>query len=1186
MNIHRSSSYSTLQEVTVHAHEPKVRIDNDLSLQNREDHSTTRQHSSTINSIDSLNISSIENKKTFNSTLSTPVKELDPNPESPTYLLSEALNGFSSIKDRNEFTVVSRGNDLIILLTQYPNLKNDILLKSFINKINFMFYDEVSEVRAVGYKLLRYVISNLESLTILVQSKILIFIIITLSTSSSSLIEKEQALKLIRQFLVIPNGCDNLSIGVIKSLICIIETDNHQINLGFKEICLETICEISLLKPELIFHSGGFNLIIDTVINGSIEMSTLCLMTLIKTLDEKESRKFIRNGYDLNSITSVFSNTEDFKKLSVIKLQRIAFLVTMILKNFNGLMSFSIDGFRVIRDFLLNLKKKNFKLRDCILDIIMDVLRIKVLPFLANSLIGELIKGFNKLHKDNSDFLFTYDKMEEDSLENNLVNHYLGLITSIFIQNGLATLLIEIIEDNLDESNTTKATILITHVYKMANNILPPEIVNDNTLLPTHIKNHLAISSIFRIENLIKNESIPRPVNSNLKDYLKKLTIEARCDIDDLEFKNLVNNTKVLAIKEFEEWNWNLLQIVIQGPLRSPKRFDEVLEKNPKFLKRLMSFYRPFKFRFASVPSSNNHSEKYISIGCQLLETFLSLENGIKYLSTNKLLPQISEVFAQVDPYSGLQAKDAILSKHKLESTTSKGYFKLVKVLTSNVYGLKMLEQWQFFNIFHNIIEASFISQSKNYLISYLLQNMDYSKDSQPRILLAKAMSMSNLSVKEFIFDHIISDLLQRKECEYFIIKLLANQLYDPNIEILQRCVHILKVFITSNNLDMMGYFISLKPSTQILSRSIEGRELLLYCMQNADAFKYLEASGFIGREFEKWVGNTDFSYFEMISSSLHLKFFPYMIYKSSNIGALTGVKREEHEASLKFFRYLLSTEEGLNYLSEPSKWKYLRTILNEIFSLSSKLSSSDNYYESLLLESKKELVTKVQQNLCIIGCIGTSKYGIQLLDPIFNINLTQPIFPVIIDLFYNSSVWQLRSTCFFVLGMLASTVEGMEILDELNWTSVIDAYSNPKALTYPNSPINDIFNVPIANPYSEIKYYSIFNGTSNNMELLDEMYNMEVVNYEMINDKVLYLINHLNSVLGKVERKATKELMKIKETNPGIFGNLKLFLEVIKVIDKGSYKFYNRNFVFGLFLDTKVLENIIKKDRKNSFKT
>lgn len=86
---------------------------------------------------------------------------------------------------------------------------------------------------------------------------------------------------------------------------------------------------------------------------------------------------------------------------------------------------------------------------------------------------------------------------------------------------------------------------------------------------------------------------------------------------------------------------------IIQGPLGNWKRLEEA--KSTKFLKRLLSFYRPFKHKFSDILNTKPN-QRYVRIGCALFTTLLGSPEGVKYLGGNKLLFQISECLAQLDP--------------------------------------------------------------------------------------------------------------------------------------------------------------------------------------------------------------------------------------------------------------------------------------------------------------------------------------------------------------------------------------------------------------------------------------------------------------------------------------------------------------------------------------------------------
>lgn len=1201
------------------------------------------------------------------------------NPESPTWVFSDLLSSISSVKDKDGHQIVSKGNDLISLLSNNSDLKKDIVLKNFIGKIHYMFSHPITEVRSMGYRLVRSIITSYESLVMLIQSKILIFIIVTMSTSRSSLLEKEEALKLIRAFLTIEKGANNLSIGVVKSLIALIESENEpypvdflqhlqlhdpqfhdqknqddtkidHYNHGedtssvvpeaFRNLCIETICEITLLKPELVFHSGGFKLIMDTIVNGSVEMSLCCFAVVSKTLDSQESRKFLRSGNDLVSLISVFTTSFEESNVSsgdqgrsrgpikrqpypsALKLQKISFLVTILLKNFNGLLAFSINGFKILSDLFSSLKKDDSTIREYIMDILFDILLIRPLPWLSSSAMGDI---FSKLYNDKASLPFEEFTNLKDltDFERNIIGHYRGLLVLILIKKvDIFQLLIGIVEQRPSPELVEKATQLITSIHSLACTHIPEELLTNKNVVMSDLSTFV-IDKFSRVKFEATNE-----YNKNLKLQMKSLVTQSRYNIDDAEFKVMIVNTKILAVKEFEEWNWGLLLNLIQGPLTNPKRFDEILEKNPKFLKRIISFYRPFKFRFCNISIKSRNANKYINIGCQLFELLLKLDAGVQYLFNNKLLPQLSEIFAQIDPYSGIETKDPILSGRRLENTVSIGYLKFVGVLASSTRGLQILERWQFFQMFNNIIDVSMQSDAHNLFVVTLLKSVDFRIDSQFRILFSKCLRVGNFKIRSFIVRELLPKMMVQKELELFVIKNLVHNLYDSEAVILEHSINLLYEFYRMSEFENLSAFLDLSPPMHILAKSSKGKSLLYHLLDIPRGFKYLEDSGFIDNEFETVLRlEKGFTYLEKIEDSIKSILLPHFASRIAN-------PSEDTLDFIVFLKHLLSSEDGYNYLNGFQNRDFIDLLVNSIDELSEKLRFYEEFEDGDdQYHSQAFLIKKMKQNLWIIGIITQGKYGIQLLDSVYRSSSGKLIISTIIDLFQNSTIWQIRGVCFYVIGMVSSTIEGIEILDESNWVTAFDTYDQSLSLAYPRADINSCFNVQVENPYDDLKYYSLFGSSSINTknvsgherrrssELLNhvtavqnhdtmkaENFHRQVLedvtmqdqvhldsDFLLSNDdcfdsqifeRVIHLIQAMNSILNRVEKRAFRELIKLKKLKPEVFGNLDLFLEVIKMIDKGSFKFHKRKFILDMFLDSKVLEHLVRKDRKPSFKS
>ena len=1246
---------------------------------------------------------------------------------SPTWLLSDILQSLSSNKDHDEYFLVSRGNDLVMLFSQYPKLKKDLVLKTFISKILFMLCHQVLEVRATGYRIARYIISDYDSLTNLVQSKILIFIIITMSRLNCD-VEKEQALKLVREFINIPRGANNLSIGVIKSILAIIENEDLDPNVDdelklqcFKNVCIETILEIALIKTELIFLSGGFSVLFQTIKDGPSDLAMNCILCFCQILDSRDTRMFLRDGYDLSGLITIFSDIETEepspstlndreKKLnndivqqqqlnsasnaksdmkSIHKLRRAAFLVCLFLKNWNGIMAFAQKDFQSWKVLVSTLTRPHNKIRDVVLDIFFDILRIKPLPWVKNSSIGETLMKFQKASGYSSGSFTKYLELENNTLEYSIINHYIGLLLDILVNKcNIMHVLLSVIEDNLNFETTRKAIELSRHIYMLSYSLFPKELLNSKSLLPndyTSIGANITTSTMIVLDHI--DSATPTFVSSSdklndIRKHMHNMAIDSRYNMEESDLKDKIARSKVLTIKEYDEWNWTQLSEIIQGPLRNPKKFEDIVKNVPKFLKRIMSFYRPFKFRFCntmlkptSITSRKLKADNmpsthiYVTVGCQLFEALLSTDEGIKYLSSNKILAQLSETFAQVDPFSGIEAKEPILSRKRLKRTLSYGYIDFVGTLSKDARGLRILNQWQFFTMFHHILEGSVLNISKvsdklkktpvgnasidtekndssynynhsQFLIILLLSKLDFTIDSPLRIILSKALSICSLEIKIFIIETIMIDkLIKIPECEKWVIKMLVQRLYDTNEVIRTLVIDTLHRFCNIS-LDNLKYVILLKPSIGILKKNTEGNRgihkgesIIMLFLSTSQGFKYLDDIGYIDQEFSECVDRKNKEYAIKASFKLEETLFPYIL-RSKNWVTHRNTKgdmgNEIEHMPMHFFSHLLQTEEGLLYFQQYQNKQYLDNLISDTNLIKIEIESRYNGVEAPLQLDDESLLNQVQsmlftlkENLWILGNIAGSTYGIQLLDPEYSRTLSVPIIPIIIDLVSNFPFWHVRGVALYQLGRIASTVEGTEILDELNWILTFDRFDNPKSICFPNGEnrLKNMFNVDVTNPYKDIKYYTIFgvDGSTNreggtgiddmnlyhnnnggmvgyvdgldDYELFDQSVTVNGNNndntylseedIQKYQNRVLTLIIYLSAILGRIERKATKELVSLKQSFPELFASPSFFSKVIKLIDKGKYKLRVRRIVFNMFLDSRILENLVKKHKK-----
>lgn len=1245
--------------------------------------SDTRLRSYTL---DSLNISSIENSKGYQRAENIRPSNLpEQNVEAASWTFTEILQNLSVREKDDVYLVITKCNQLVELLQETPSLKHDMAIDMVVNRIQFMFYHPAPQLRCAAYRVLRYSVATLDSILFMVQLKILISIIVSLSVPCP-LLEKQEALKLVREFLNVPDGAAFISVGVIKALVSIIEhetdetgnpnapptapqNDQFAIPSSFTKLCIETICEIAVLKPHIVFHGGGFRLMITLIINGSSDIATSCLLVLMSILDKPEARLFLRNGLDLTSLTSVYSlvDDDDHSKLSNTRkfhnrALKVTFLISVFLKCWTGIICFSHNDFEALRIIVSKLKGNSNKVRNIIMDLLLDILRIQALPWLEDSSIYDLITSLNVFLSPGGQLTDTVDnkyiELPPNSFERTVISHYQGLILKVLLSSGMVPLIFDIIDKNTDEEVTSKATFLLTNVFKLSMELLPKQLFQDH--LSNAYKKSLSLTSIYKIETAAKLQMkthMGERKRSEVKSHVKDMIIENRMKMDDANLKTLISRTKLLTLKDYEDWDWAQISHLCQGPLRDQKRFFDIQEKYPKVLKYLMSFYRPFKYRFSRAPLRPDerfklkHPKRVILVGCQLIEALLNHEAGFDYLASNKLMPQMAEIFAQVSPCSGITAEDPILSTRKLETTLSIGYVKFVGVLSSSNKGLVILEEWQFYQLIGDIIDGNVELSSNVHLLFNLLNNLNFVLDSPLRILLSKVLTVSREETKLFTLENVIPKLLKTEGCYDYVIRTLSNLLYDESKAVVALTITYLhEYFVIKGNISRINLLIDMRPSTLVLSKHTKGKELLLTFCTTTKGFRLLHENGLIQRNLTATIrGLQTLDYLNNIEGTLKKYMYPFS-------SVLQSVRNKLDEDCHHFFYYLLSTEDGFIFFNSqrtvlddiinktfaivqklhlietkteavaPPDFLYSRTRPPPVESTSSKTNSiesdetddlykfesptklnargdlSFSYTKESLPEStglsiktaedeEEYMLMRLKQYLWIIGEIASSKYGIQILDPLYNPSMRNDhVIDLILQLYRNSKDWQIRGIAFHQLGKMAATNEGIEMLDDMSWVSV-DNHSpqDPLYLAYPElMQGDDLFNLEVLNPYQDSTYISLFGNHGDelwaNQQLdLDADDGLGLQINQKLDDKALSLINHLSSVLGKIERKAMKELNLIKLNNGEIFESPNLFLKTIRLVDKGKFKYKTRNFIFGLFDVVKIMENLVKRSRRST---
>ncbi|KAF8827637.1 hypothetical protein HHX47_DHR4000396 [Lentinula edodes] len=89
------------------------------------------------------------------------------------------------------------------------------------------------------------------------------------------------------------------------------------------------------------------------------------------------------------------------------------------------------------------------------------------------------------------------------------------------------------------------------------------------------------------------------------------------------------------------------------------------------------------------------------------------------------------------------------------------------------------------------------------------------------------------------------------------------------------------------------------------------------------------------------------------------------------------------------------------------------------------------------------ELIMKLKSVLWAVGNIGATEGGLFFLEE-------EEIIPAVLSIANKSLIPSVRGTCFFVLGLISTTSQGAEILDDYNWEATLTPMGMPTGLCIP----------------------------------------------------------------------------------------------------------------------------------------
>ncbi|KAG0211245.1 hypothetical protein BGX33_004424 [Mortierella sp. NVP41] len=941
--------------------------------------------------------------------------------------------------------------------------------------------------------------------------------------------ERIEALKLVRCFVTTKEGMQQVSDSVLRAVIAIAEQTDEKL----RNACLETLGEMVMSDPKPVARCGGFRAILMALSDNLQDLSDALLKVFLYMLESPETRGYVRQGLDSEMIMAVFTDIYSLGPSYLDRVKSSSRIVTSMIRSWAGLFDLCANDRRAIRSLIQSMKLPIQENRKVLLDMLYDIFRIQTPRWLKDFLDGKSIKP-------TQEDLESYWGSNLQPL--GLVDHHQSVVLTVFIDAGLIETLISLIVDDTTLKAThadamkvlRKATLLIPELMQLAHKVLPPHKSTYLQTLPSLFKvasnfedqilRHVATNAFRFIDTLCRTtfSSIPESLDDGRgQRNLDRIKHRINTQMDEANFRTLLNDTQVLGTKDVSKWRWDMILEIIQGPMLSPRRLDEAI-RGTKFTKRLLAFYRPLNHRYSSQPA-HDYNHRYTKIGCALFDTLANTTEGAKYLAQNKILRLIADGLAQLDPMQGHPGSDPIFSKEKMETTMTSGYFEMLGTLCRTRSGCRLLEKFKIFNLYYRLSEL----RSRDDIIKKIITSMDYSMDGHPRVILSKIMTSGYKHIRLFATQHLGTVLKNdRGESSDWGIRLLYTQLCDPSADVSHMAVRALDDACShQKNLNLL---IRLRPNLDHLGDA--GSPLLLRFLSTSKGFQHLHDISYIEGEMDEWFMFSNRQY--MIQTEVKLakamelqRYNPFSEDGKFENEAELQLARAKQVLGSHFYGELTKTEEGCELLRAKGHF-----------------SDYARYIREHCAESKDpNIIGELKSILWAVGNIGSTSGGLPFLED-------EDLIKYIVGMAERSKVLSIKGTCFYVLGLLCKTTQGVEILEDYGWQGILHLDRTPRGLCLPKD----------LDRFLEVPRWTMFKEDTHKL-VLSLSTEGNVVEKEILR-ATGELGNHI------LTNGASKNLAKIKAEHPNAFTSLTLYTNVLDMLAHYHFRLPVRRFILGLF--------------------
>lgn len=680
------------------------------------------------------------------------------------------------------------------------------------------------------------------------------------------------------------------------------------------------------------------------------------MTNFLPLLDRPATRRYISPGTDLEGVLAGFSTVPISKTdMNVQRLQTTRYVMLLLLRSWSGLF------------YLCQ--------RDCgALKTLVAALRVQDEDILHHALctMESLVQLVVQPPQPESDGLYQAPYLSTGLFH----EQYVALVFGLLFDVGLIEALVSIVEHS--PAARDYASDILARILRFSLRALPDE----STVMHAfpELLNHLCLPE--EPSAMVGAANAMRAIDDASAHYEmnRKRTMLGCVAWDETYFRTLIRDSMVSTTKEFSTWNAAIIEELLDGPLHEPRRFEEALTST-KWVRRLMSFFRPSSQRYATLPQSDT-GRRWTQMGTKLFHLLLRHPEGVRLLAEDRFLVELREAFEQL----AQMPVEALFSSVNLKRTMVGGYFDMLGALSRHAHGLELLAHVRLFSTWMKLCDLDTDASSR--VLEALVDKLDMTSPSHTRMLLERALTKAPAVVRRAATERVAHALWLDGETQSWAMSLLLAQLHDVAQSV--RALAKVRLQAACHHPAMAKCAMREGLPVDLL---ISDNTLALQCLAVPLGFQTMSRQGLLAPLAETWHKQEHMAYVQRVEQA---------VVPEQDVGPLPP----------HLYGQLARTESGCQYLEELRVLPEWVTLLD---------GDRREAYDAHILH-------QVKAALWACGHVGASDLGVPLLE-------AHGLLDALVAASF-SPVVSVRGTSFYACGLVSQSARGRNALSTRHWTT------------------------------------------------------------------------------------------------------------------------------------------------------